>query len=79
MDRLEGIVAVWIPARAFGFIVTEDVKNFQKFFVHLSHIRANADKIAVGARATFEVNPIREGKNLSAVEVEVLDGVGGTA
>jgi len=77
MERLLGTIAVWIPTRAFGFIVIEDPKNFQKFFFHLSHVAVGADRIAVGANATFGINPIREGKNLSAIEVEVLAGVGG--
>lgn len=77
MERLQGTIAVWIPARAFGFIVIQDPKNFQKYFFHLSHVTKGADRIAVGAEAVFGVNPIREGKNLSAIEVEILDGVGG--
>jgi hypothetical protein len=76
MDRLQGTVAVWLPNRAFGFIVIEDPKNFQKFVFHLSRVTKDAAKIAVGAEAVFGVNPIRDGKNLSATEIEILDGVG---
>jgi|HubBroStandDraft_6_1064221.scaffolds.fasta_scaffold2500647_2 cold shock CspA family protein len=78
MERFQGTIAVWIPTRAFGFIVIEDPKNFRKVFFHLSHVAVGVDRIAVGAKATFGINPIREGKNLSAIEIEVL-GVGGVA
>jgi cold shock CspA family protein len=71
MERIEGIVAVWLPARAFGFIVTEE-KEVRRFFMHLSHITKGADDIAVGKRATFTVSPIREGKNPTALDVEIL-------
>ena len=75
MERQQGTIAVWIPTRAFGFIVNEDPKNFQKFFFHLSQVSKNADKIAVGSKATFGINAIRDGKNLRAIDVEVLDSV----
>jgi cold shock CspA family protein len=74
MDRLQGIVAVWLHDRGFGFIVTEG-HNVQKFFFHFSRVTKGAGSLAVGAKVVFSINPIRDGKNLSAVDIEVLDSV----
>ena len=76
MERLQGVVAVWLPLRGFGFLVVDQGKDVERFFYHISHV-SNVDKIAVGMRATFNVNPIRQGKNYEAVEVEILDANGG--
>jgi cold shock CspA family protein len=77
VERLNGVVAVWLAARGFGFIVVERnvgrCVEVTKYFFHLSHITKNADRVAVGEKASFAVNPIREGKNLSAIDVEILD------
>jgi cold shock CspA family protein len=72
MERQTGTIAVWISTRGFGYIVNEE--NFQKFFFHFSQV-LNADKIEVGLKATFGISPIRDGKNLRAIDVEVLDSV----
>jgi cold shock CspA family protein len=70
MDRLEGIVAVWIPTRAFGFICTQG-REVQRYFFHLNEIVKGQDQVIVGAKATFAVSPIRAGKNLTAIQVEI--------
>jgi cold shock CspA family protein len=70
MERQTGTIAVWISTRGFGYIVNQE--TFPKFFFHFSQV-LNADKIEVGLKATFGISTIRDGKNLRAIDVEVLD------
>lgn len=70
--RIEGIIAAYVSARAFGFIVTEE-KDVRRFFFHLTSIVEGRDRIAEGQRVSFTVNPIREGKCFSAEEIIVSD------
>jgi cold shock CspA family protein len=72
MERQTGTIAIWISTRGFGYIVNQE--TFQKFFFHFSQV-LNASKIEVGLKATFGISPVRDGKNLRAIDVEVLDSV----
>jgi len=70
--RMNGLIGAWVGARAFGWIVTEEL-NVQRFFFHLSNVTEGVDLIAEGRRVTFVVNPIRKGKCFSAEEVMVSE------
>jgi cold shock CspA family protein len=69
--RVEGIISAWISTKGFGFIVTGEGKSIQKFFFHVSRVTEGVDQICEGAKVSFVVHPIREGKNWSAAEIEV--------
>ena len=74
MDKLQGIISVWLPDRGFGFIVTGSGRDIKKHFFHISRVTTGEDKIAVGATALFSVLPILEGKCPSATDIEILGG-----
>jgi cold shock CspA family protein len=74
MNRTEGLIATWIPDRAFGFLVTEE-KEVRRFFFHITNVpEEQIGLIAVGQRVTFTIDPIKKGKCFSADNVEIVMG-----
>ena len=69
MDKLQGIISVWLPDRGFGFIVSGQGRDLKKYFVHATRIVSGVP--TTGATAIFSVHPIQEGKLPSAVDVEI--------
>ncbi len=69
----EGCVTAYFPDRGFGFIASTAPGNTTTFFFHISRITSGTPR--VGAAALFSILPVREGKNPSAVDVEIFDGV----
>jgi len=80
MERLQGTVSVWLPARAFGFaiVVSPNGRDAQKYFVHVGQFTDPnyVNTVEVGHRIEFGVSPIREGKNPTAVNITRVDEVG---
>jgi cold shock CspA family protein len=73
--KLEGLLYTFIHAKGFGFIVCpnpDDQRNPTKYYLHISRVIAGADRIAVGAKVRFLVNPILEGRLPSAIDCEIL-------
>jgi hypothetical protein len=66
--KYEGTISVWIQSRNFGFIVDE---QFQRFFFHRSRITLGIP--VIGAHVLYDINPVREGTSLAAINVEILD------
>jgi len=68
--RYEGTISVWIGSRNFGFITPHN--DSQRLFLHKTKIKSGQP--LVGARVTYEINPIREGANPNAIDVEIVGG-----
>jgi cold shock CspA family protein len=66
--RYEGSISVWINGKNFGFIVTDG--ESQRLFLHRSKIKSGQP--AVGAKVVFDISPLREGANPSAINVEIV-------
>lgn len=75
-SKTQGVISAWTSNRAFGFIVTEEFVP-RSFFFHLSNVIDGVELIAVGRRVSFNVNPVREGKRYSAIDVEVGEMIAG--
>jgi cold shock CspA family protein len=69
VDKLQGIISMYLPDRGFGFLIVGQGKDIKKYFFHITRVVSGVP--AIGAIATFSVHPIQEGKLPSAVDVEV--------
>ena len=67
-----GLVCAFIAQRGFGFISQGSGRTFKKFFFHISQIVSGEP--VVGATALFNVSPVTEGPNPTAIEVEIATG-----
>jgi len=76
--RATGLLSVWFFKRGFGFILVEhsagDALSREKFYLHGSHIRSG--KPEIDAVVHFEINPIREGSNRSALNAVIVNRAG---
>lgn len=68
--RHEGTISVWIHGKNFGFISADD--GSARLFLHRSKIKSGLP--AVGAKVLYDISPICEGANPSALNVEIVDG-----
>ncbi len=68
--RHEGTVTVWINSRNFGFITPNE--STERLFLHRTKIKSGVP--IVGAKAVYDINPVREGMNPSAINVEITEG-----
>ena len=70
-----GLLSVWFFQRGFGFILVEsvagDALSREKFYLHGSQIRSG--KPEIDAVVHFEINPIREGANRSALNAAIVN------
>jgi cold shock CspA family protein len=66
----EGTVTVWIECRNFGFITPKT--GTQRVFLHRSRIESGTP--VIGAKAVYEISPVREGMNPSAISVVLTEG-----
>jgi hypothetical protein len=69
-----GQLTSWISGRGFGFLTALDGETLcrEKFYAHVSKFISG--KPELNARYRFEVNPVREGANLSAIDIEQIGG-----
>lgn len=69
--KLQGFIRVFIYAKKFGFIVVPDgTRAPQSYFLHQSKIISGEPR--VGASCLFNVSPILEGEQPSAIDVEIV-------
>ena len=75
MDRKRvGVLTSWISGRGFGFITALDGEALlrDKFYAHVS--RFISGKPELNERYKFDVLQTKEGANLSAINIEMIDG-----
>jgi len=69
--KYEGTVSVYIARRKFGFIIGA-APDFTRYFFHATQVKVG--KPYVGAKCLFDIDPVREGANPSAMDVEIVGG-----
>jgi hypothetical protein len=67
----EGTISVYIGRRSFGFILGP-APDFTRYFFHKSQIKVG--KVHIGVKCLFDIDPIQEGANLSAINIEIVKG-----
>jgi hypothetical protein len=67
--KYEGTISVYIARRKFGFIMG-DAPDFTRYFFHATQVKVG--KPYVGAKVLYDIDPIREGANPSAISVVIL-------
>jgi cold shock CspA family protein len=69
--KYEGTVSVFITRRKVGFIIGP-APDFTRVFFHASNIVSG--RPYVGAKVLYDIDPIREGVNPGAINVEITEG-----
>jgi cold shock CspA family protein len=69
--KFEGTVSTFITRRKFGFIIGP-APDFTRVFFHASNIVSG--RPYVGAKVLYDINPVQEGLNPSAINVEITVG-----
>jgi hypothetical protein len=69
-----GVLTSWISGRGFGFLTALDGETLcrEKFYAHVSKFVSG--KPELDKRYKFDVLPVREGANPSAINIEAIDG-----
>ena len=69
-----GQLTSWISGRGFGFLTALDGETLcrEKFYAHVSKFISG--KPELGKKYKFEVLPVMEGANPSAINIEQVDG-----
>jgi hypothetical protein len=68
MEIQTGHISTFIPERSWGYIAQQVEGRTVKFFFHQTQYRAKTPP-QVGVEVEFSVNPVREGKFPTALNV----------